>query len=401
MHNKTIGCEKMNIVKTMIVSLFSLLVIMQFVSALSVDIPIPISYGNGTTTNSSYNITYQNKADYNFGNNNFVGTGNITATNVNASSINATNFYGNGSHLTDINVDVDSLPASKISAGTFGSYYPFYNGDYRFWNSDEYTTLNIINWNLSGLFKTGVTIGYDTTPINQRYFFMVKGNISIIGDLNATNLQGNLNCSYITGSTSDLCTITSGGGNPFNQELNKTSNVTFNEVNATTYYNVDNIKKNAFCEVKFGTGDGNEQSYHLGEFSKVNFHSLHGYILYNIGLNYNETDDQYVVPVSGVYRITTKIRVADDFFDEEEEQFLSWTAGTSYGQGGDIAQGDSPTFIWWQVNKYRNGAINQRISHFDATNRIMMITYSDIDLAHDSDLIASDGSMTIELLYAD
>lgn len=62
---------------------------------------------------------------------------------------------------------------------------------------------------------------------------------------------------------------------------------------------------------------------------------------------------------------------------------------SSYGQGADISNVDSAHFSWFQTNIYRNGSLNVRTSHFNASETIMMIAYAD------NGIMASGGSMTI------
>lgn len=168
------------------------------------------------------------------------------------------------------------------------------------------------------------------------------------------------------------------GGSIFSNE-----NITASYINASGY--IYDSKKNAFLEVKFGSGDGSAQNFNFGGFNTVNFSRLDGYALTDNGNNYDAVNNYYIVPAGGIYRIMTRIRVTDG------------EGPDSYGQGADTSNGDSPSFAWFETNSNRNGALNMRVSHFDKDDSIRMFAYADTgDLLH-----ASDGSMTIELLYPD
>lgn len=165
--------------------------------------------------------------------------------------------------------------------------------------------------------------------------------------------------------------------------------------------------QSAFLEVKFGQGDGGMEAFFLGSFNRVDFTNIDDggggayWELNDTGNNYDKQSNEYVCPVAGVYRVTTQLRISDDNGGSYFPSFYSFDTMSefpmyvSYGHGAGTTEGDSPTFKWFQTADYRNGSFNMRISHFDQGDRIKMFTYADSSIA------ASDGSMNIELLYAD
>ena len=90
--------------------------------------------------------------------------------------------------------------------------------------------------------------------------------------------------------------------------------------------------------------------------------------------------------MDGVYFITTKFRVSDIA-----------NAGISYGQGADTDRVDSPNFVWFETNQYRNGSVNTRISHFNSGSEIGLVYYYDNN--YDGELTYA--NMTVQLLYPD
>jgi hypothetical protein len=150
------------------------------------------------------------------------------------------------------------------------------------------------------------------------------------------------------------------------------------------------INATCFCEVTFGNGAGGEENYALSSFGLVDFHNLEAYSLTDPGSHYDDETDHYIVPYSGVYRVTTKLRRTDGD---------GGGSADSYGHGGDVVNQDSPNFMWFATTiSDRNGSLNIRTSHFNANQEIRMFAYSGME---DPSAMASDGSMTIELLYAD
>lgn len=109
-------------------------------------------------------------------------------------------YYGDGSRLTNIN-----------STG--------YNTN----SSNYWDTLD--TFNATQMENSNGVLSILQSWLNSLYLK--------ITDLPLENMTKS-HCSNITGAVSDLCTITSGaGGNPFNQVLNTTSNVTFNNITVT------------------------------------------------------------------------------------------------------------------------------------------------------------------------
>ena len=127
------------------------------------------------------------------------------------------------------------------------------------------------------------------------------------------------------------------------------------------------LMKNAFLEVKFGSGSGGSTNYQLAQsFKLVDFSNLYNYTLTDIGSNYNATTNQYKTPVAGIYKKTTKIRMCDGI-----------GTGWGYGQGADTTLRDSPAFGWAETVVNRNGNLNVSITHYNQGQHILMQTYGD------------------------
>jgi len=145
-------------------------------------------------------------------------------------------------------------------------------------------------------------------------------------------------------------------------------------------------QNDAYCEVSFGEGSGEEENFNFSsDFTTVNFSTLLNYQLNDIGGNYNPTTNFYRVPYSGRYKITCKLRLIDN------------SHRNSYGIGAGSDNTDSPSFMWLenQDAQSRNGALNVIVAHFEQGDFIRMLAYCDNGAA------ASDGNMVIELLAAD
>ena len=158
----------------------------------------------------------------------------------------------------------------------------------------------------------------------------------------------------------------------------------------------------AFVEVYFyGQEYENE-----GGFTKIDFHNWGG-VVTDPGNNWDAVNDWYSVPVSGIYKITTKLRPDDDRSWGEWEQLLSYYdenygdtyyayVPVSFGQGAGLTEDDASWFMWFQTNDYRSDSLNIRTSHFNQGDHVFMYCYLDMP-----GFIVWNAYMTIELLYAD
>lgn len=145
---------------------------------------------------------------------------------------------------------------------------------------------------------------------------------------------------------------------------------------------VSDVRHPAFCEVSFA--DEFDITY-TANFTKVDVSALEGFYKYDPGGNWSDVNSWYTCPVSGVYRVTTKLRPSDYY------------PATSWGQGANTSLSDGPWFSWFvtdaQSMGQRNGSLNMRTSHFNAGEHIFMYCYCDDPLNIEA------GSMTVELLY--
>lgn len=88
--------------------------------------------------------------------------------------------------------------------------------------------------------------------------------------------------------------------------------------------------------------------------------------------NYDPMTGIYTVPEDGRYECISKIRLADN-----------QAPGLSYGQGVDVANMDSPSFLWESVGPAapdgtgRTGSINIREAYFKKGDKLRLVTYAD------------------------
>ena len=82
---------------------------------------------------------------------------------------------------------------------------------------------------------------------------------------------------------------------------------------------------------------------------------------------FDDATSQFIAPVDGLYRVTTKLRVNDDA-----------PAGLSIGQGAAPFPQDGPWFLWGQTNAAkRQGILNTRDVTLMAGDRLVMYSYYD------------------------
>jgi hypothetical protein len=167
----------------------------------------------------------------------------------NASSICGDNTYLNGNGdcdlFTAMYTDINMNDADINNVLDFDS-----NNDFDFYPSNQFSIGLRLNNDTNGM--TMQVLGGSRLTLNTNDDLYVKGNAVSPWLYNQTTPAINYcdatfiplsdlplanrtlpHCSNITGATSDLCTITGGGGNPFDQDLNTTHNVIFNQVNIT------------------------------------------------------------------------------------------------------------------------------------------------------------------------
>ena len=137
----------------------------------------------------------------------------------------------------------------------------------------------------------------------------------------------------------------------------------------------------AFVEASYSSS----QSIGNNAFDKVALNSI-----YNPWGYFDDANDVYNVPISGIYNACSKLRIAD-----------GTTAGISYGQGVDTADQDSATFQWFVTVESgvtdRNGSFNCRTSHFNKGDQLRLVTYFNSG----SEGFIDSANLTINLLYAD
>ncbi|HEX8323434.1 MAG TPA: hypothetical protein VF595_05920 [Tepidisphaeraceae bacterium] len=142
------------------------------------------------------------------------------------------------------------------------------------------------------------------------------------------------------------------------------------DANIVGYQKGGNIK--AFCVATMG-GQNFTSGFQTVNLTKVT----------DLGSNFSNTTHFYTVPVTGVYEITTKLRVNDGY-----------PSGISYGQGVHSSNIDGPWFLWASTNGNREGSINVRKAVFNAGDQIRMYAY--IDSA--GTIFVGAAEMTVELV---
>ena len=118
--------------------------------------------------------------------------------------------------------------------------------------------------------------------------------------------------------------------------------------------------KNAFCRVKFNDSWVTPDS----QFQKVDFSACGGYVKVDSYGNWSDAGNYYVVPYSGYYKFTCKLRIVD-----------GTTVDTSYGTGCDTVARDGPNFKWETVVGVRSGCLNVLTDHFNAGDKVLMMFY--------------------------
>ncbi|HVJ09258.1 MAG TPA: hypothetical protein VM554_12830 [Acidisarcina sp.] len=101
-------------------------------------------------------------------------------------------------------------------------------------------------------------------------------------------------------------------------------------------------------------------------FSKITF----GTVVADNNNGWNSSTNQYTIPISGTYMITTKLRIVDNA-----------TSGVSYGQGANSTAVDGSWFSWFVTAVKRNGSINVRVVHLSQGSTIEMYAYADSSLS--------------------
>ena len=163
-----------------------------------------------------------------------------------------------------------------------------------------------------------------------------------------------------------------------------------------------NFQKKAFCFVSYGEGSGSEDNYNFvsGYFGVVPYSSLFNYTLTDPGGNYtgngtgavDGSDDYYTAPYSGIYQITTTVRLTDGDGNSD------FPSGNNVGIGGaHVGEGDFPGFGYFSKGSAGRQVYQIiRIIHLNAGDTIN--TETEDDSGADT---ASDGTMSISLLAPD
>jgi len=132
-----------------------------------------------------------------------------------------------------------------------------------------------------------------------------------------------------------------------------------------------------FLEVKCD-GQENQNIWYLSSYWKrIPFSILPHYELNDVGGNWDALNNVYIVPISGNYKVSTKLRLSDS------TGYLNYLyVPQSYGMGANTEESDAPAISWFITNPERNGAQNERLSHFNAGDEIRMITYCNMQAAN-------------------
>lgn len=86
---------------------------------------------------------------------------------------------------------------------------------------------------------------------------------------------------------------------------------------------------------------------------------------------YNTTSGIYTIPVAGYWLAISKVRWAD-----------SSTSGTSFGQGVDTSNQNTPAFQWFvtpsvTAGTARESSLNVRLTAFNAGDQVRLFSYVD------------------------
>ena len=82
---------------------------------------------------------------------------------------------------------------------------------------------------------------------------------------------------------------------------------------------------------------------------------------------WNKTTNKYVAPVTGSYRVVTRMRLVDGVM-----------ANSSVGQGANTVNADGPYLLWTTNVGLRNSSVNYRLVQLQKGDAISFFSYLDI-----------------------
>ena len=210
---------------------------------------------------------------------------------------------------------------------------------------------------------TGFSFNYNqTTPAiayidSSGFLTSSAGNATylLITDLPLTN-RTSVHCSNITGTATNLCTITGGSVNVFNQWLNMSSNVTFESVNATREIYVSNM---AVKQWLYNQSDGS-------------YNSTYSAWSYNQTISANSYTDSVIIANNSswisTYNTTYHAGIANNSWNETRANILYAGIQWAYNHTTSVITDINSRF--WNITQSYNK------TEIDSFNASWILTYN-------------------------
>lgn len=388
-----------------------------FVTGFGVVADAPFVVGSNTTTNSTL-ITHNAILPFG-GISGYVpysgGTGTLFISKISDSGHTGINL--NLTRGIIINVPNDSY-LIDFQYGTLNQIDPYYNiatvdwfhrllideneTTSIYWNTREMTDsdgASSVQWQNRLLYDASINTSLDwqnrLLADNNSVTTLDYQNLVLSGSWKAQNLiiSGQ---SVVTGSSNSF--VTTGQTGQF-YAANNPSGFILSGSSLQTW------QTRSFLKVSFGNGNGGVETFLMGQVGtendgRVYFSSLFNYSLTDPGNNYvgdgigSGDSDYYIVPVNGIYQVTTHIRTTDGTTPSSSDARLG--AGIGGAKPDELVLGnhDYPGFGWFSHGlAFRNTYCNIRTDSFTSGEHISMVTMSDRDNDY-----TSDGVMTVNLL---